>query len=170
VDLIAIGTVRTSWGLDGWLKLASHSGEWDHFRSLETVELRRRDGSSGRTFEVEGFRMHHGGGLLKLRGVDSPEAGKALAGMDLLVDRGNAAELADGEWYLCDLVGLDVVTEAGECVGKIIGMVETSDDLLEIEKSGGKSFFVPFRSEFVGEPDIEKGTIVLTATWLEGEV
>ena len=167
MDRVTIGSVRTSWGLEGWLKLSSHSGEWDHFRFLKTVELRRRGGGNGRSFEVEGFRMHHGGGIIKLSGVDSPEAGKALSGMELWVDREDAAGLESGEWYLSDLVGLVVTSQSGEELGTVIGVIESSDDLLEVRKADGRTFLVPFRAEFVGEPDLEEGIIILTATWLD---
>ncbi len=169
MDRVTIGSIRTSWGVKGWLKVTSHSGEWDHFQSLEEVELRRRGAERGRTFRVEGFRMHHGGGLIKLEGMETPEEGKTCAGMEIWVGRDRAAHLEKGEWYLRDLVGLRVISEAGESIGSIVGLIVSSDDLLEVQKSDGRTFFVPFRAEFVGEPDLKTGTIVLTATWLDDQ-
>ena len=169
MDMIAIGTVRTAWGVMGWLKLNSHSGEWTHFSDLKSVILKARDRDRKREYQVEGFRMQQGGGLMKLTGVDSPEAGKTLAGYEILVPRESAAALNDDEWYLSDLVGLSLVDAAGTTLGEIVGIIESADDLLEIRKSDGKQFIVPFRSQFVEEPDIEKGTLVLTALWLMEE-
>ena len=104
--------------------------------------------------------------MFKLAGVDSPEAGKQLSGREILVPRELAAPLQKDEWYLSDLVGLRMIDRKGTEYGRIVGIIESSDDLLEIERPEGGRFMVPFRSEFVGRPDLKKGTLVLTAVWL----
>jgi len=166
MELIVIGIVRTAWGLKGWLKLKSFSGEWEHFSHLESVNLRSRKSLREREYQVEGFRMLHGGGLIKLAGIDTPEDGKAFAGYEILVPRESGASLNENEWYLGDLVGLSLIDPEGNRIGEITGIVESADDLLDIRKTDGESTLIPFRSEFVGEPDIEKGELVLTALWL----
>ena len=110
--------------------------------------------------------MQHEDGLIKLSGVDSPEAGKTLAGYEILVPGDLGAPLNEDEWYLRDLVGLSLVDVKGTTLGEIIGIIESADDLLEIRKPDGSIFMVPFRSGFVEEPDIENGMLVLTALWL----
>ncbi len=169
MDLVAIGTVRTAWGVKGWLKLKSFSGEWDHFSALEKITLRNRHNLRDKDYRVEEFRMLQGGGLIKLAGIDNPEDGRLLAGCELLVPRELGAALKENEWYLGDLVGLALVNPEGTVLGEITGIVESADDLLEIRKTDGKSVLIPFRSDFVGEPDIDKGVLVLTALWLMDE-
>jgi 16S rRNA processing protein RimM len=113
--------------------------------------------------------MQQGGGLIKLAGIDTPEAGKTLAGSEILAPREFAAPLHENEWYLSDLIGLSLVDEAGNTLGKVVGIIESADDLLEIKKTDGKNILIPFRSSFVGEPDPGSGTLVLTALWLLDE-
>ena len=166
MDEIAIGRVRTAFGVRGWLKLYSYSGEWDHFATLESVVLKNTRPRGRKECRIEGFRMHHGGGLFKLEGIDTPEAGKSLVGWDILAPRDRAAPLDDGEWYWSDLVGLEVQGEDQDVFGEIVGVIESSDDLLEILRPDGIRFLVPFRSQFVGEPDLELGRVILRADWL----
>lgn len=167
-SLVAIGRVRTSWGLKGWLKLTSFSGEWEHFAALERITLRNMQTGALREYAVEGFQMRQGAGMFRLAGVDSPEEGKMLAGREILVPRDCAAPLGDDEWYLSDLIGLSLVGEDGRRFGTVTAVVEAADDLLEIQppEEGGRRFFVPFRSEFTGVPDMEAKTLVLEAPWL----
>jgi 16S rRNA processing protein RimM len=169
-ELIVIGTVRTAWGVKGWVKLMSFSGEWDHFADLQTVVLRPKSGRSTREYRVEDFRMHNGGGMMKLAGVDSPEVGKSLAGSEILVTQDHAAPLREGEWYLKDLIGLSLVGPDGKSFGQIVGVIEAADDLLEIERPDHRRFMVPFRTEFVGEPNLQDGVLVLNASWLADEL
>ncbi len=165
MDLVAIGVVRTSWGVKGWLKLSSFSGEWDHFTSLERITLKGSGRAGNEEFRVEGFRPHQDGLLMKLAGIDSPEEGKLLAGREILVDREFSAPLGSDEYYLRDLIGLNLIGE-NISYGTVISVIESSDDLLEIERPDATRFMVPFRAEFVGEPDLEAGTLFLTAAWL----
>lgn len=166
MDILAIGTIRTAWGVKGWLKLHSFSGEWDHFQSLEKIDLKAPGKDRIREYRVEGYRMHQGNGMFKLAGIDTPEAGKLLSGHEILVPREMGAPLQDEEWYLSDLIGLELTDGRGEVFGRIIGIVESADDLLEIERPDSSRFMVPFRSEFVGKPDLKKGKLRLDAPWL----
>ncbi|OQX29579.1 MAG: 16S rRNA processing protein RimM [Spirochaeta sp. LUC14_002_19_P3] len=165
-SLIAIGSVRTSFGVHGWVKVASHSGEWPHFYALNSVVLEDVQTGNRIPFEIEGFTMHHGGGILKFAGLDSPEKAKMLAGREILAAREFAAPLGADEWYLKDLTGLAMVTEQGGELGKIVGVIEAADDILEVRRGDGSSFMVPFRQQFVSEPDFAAQTIVLFAPWL----
>ena len=166
MDLVAIGVIRTSWGVKGWLKVKSFSGEWDHFLSLESITLKNRKSGIGRKYRVEGVKLHNGGLIIKLSGIDTPELGKTLSGSEILVSKELVSPLAENEWYIYDLVGLNLVDKDGRSLGKITGIIESSDDLLEIKQTSGKYSLIPFRSEFVEEPDLEKGIIILNETWL----
>lgn len=163
MDLIVIGLVRTSWGVKGWIKVTSLSGEWEHFSTLQALTLRRRD--RNRSFKVESFRRLGDAGAFKLAGIDSPEVGKTFAGWEILAPREYAAPLTEGQWYLADLIGLEVVG-VGERFGVVNAVIEGADDLLEVRRPDGSTFLVPFRRDFVGEPDTEAGKITLTAPWL----
>ena len=169
MDLLAIGTIRTAWGLKGWVKLSSFSGEWDHFESLDSILLRKPGEDRTREYTVEDFRMHQGLGMFKLAGVDSPEAGKRLAGFEILVPRDLAAPLGRDEWYLGDLTGLDLTDGSDGVYGRIVAVIESADDLLEVERPEGSRFLVPFRTEFVEEPDMSRRCVVLKAPWLAEE-
>jgi len=166
VDLIAIGIIRTAWGLKGWLKLSSYSGEWDHFFSLKSVLLAAKAINRPKEYEVEGFRIHQGAGQLKFVGIDSPELAKTLSGAEIMVPREQGAGLAADEWYIADLIGLRMIDADANYLGKIVSVISSSDDILEVLTPGGSRFMVPFRTEFVGEPDMENGTLVLNALWI----
>jgi len=167
MDLIVIGIVRTTRGVGGWLKLHSFSGEWKHFYGIETLILRSKNHIRQNRYQVEGFEVVHGVGTIKLRGINTPEHGKTLIGYEILVPRTQGALLKENQWYLCDLVGLEVLDTRGRVLGEVISMIEASDDIMEIRKPDGTIFMIPFRSNFVQEPNLENRTIVLSADWLQ---
>lgn len=110
--------------------------------------------------------MHHGGGILKLEGIDNPEQARTLSGQQLLVPRERASLPGLDEWYIADLTGLSVLDSTGAVLGEVVSVIETCDDLLEVRRPDGRQFMLPFRKEFVGEPNLEEGKIVLFEEWL----
>jgi 16S rRNA processing protein RimM len=173
--VLAIGRLGAPKGLRGDLKVHSYSGEFDHFLDLKSVQLRGQDPATGapRTLQLRVSRVERSGGGLSMAfaGYDSPEAARALTGMDILAERADCAPLAENEWYVADLVGLSLVLE-GKAVAKVRSVLEGgSDPWLEAVIPGaaggpGRTALVPFRKEFVGEVDLGAGTIELLAPWL----
>ena len=99
-------------------------------------------------------------------GYETPEAARVLTGLDIMVARDRAAPLKDNEWYVADLVGLDL-THEGRVVARIRSVLEGGPDpWLEAELPDGRRSLVPFRGEFVGSIDLSAGRVELLAPWL----
>jgi 16S rRNA processing protein RimM len=159
-DLV-IGVVLRSHGARGHVKVRSLSGETAHFAALHEVRLCRGDRTA--TLRVEEVIAGAGDIVrIKLAGVDTPEAARELTGWEIRVDRKQAAPLAPGEYYLADLEGCRVVAPGGE-VGTVAAVLNAgAGDLIEVRADDGRTFFVPFRDEFVGDVDVEGAVIRLT--------
>ena len=142
MDYIAIGTVYGSHGVLGHLKVGSFSGEFAHFKVLRSVQLRNR--TDRRDFNVAEVRITGRNVLIKLDGIDSPEAAKAFSRWEVWVPRELAAPLGDGEYYTADLHGCLLVCE-GDTVGTVVSVWDNgASDLLEVEKPDGSRIVVPF--------------------------
>lgn len=164
MERLTIGQIRSPHGVEGYLKAESYSGEVDHFLRLKGVDL--VSGAKVRHFEVEAARLAGRFVLLKLSGIESPEAGKQFSSWEISVDRGNAAGLGDGEYYYADLCNCAVVKGDKE-LGRVRTVCEGAGaDLLEVETPLGKRYLVPFIDQFVGAVDMTNRTVELKADWL----
>ena len=56
---------------------------------------------------------------MKIKGVDSVEMAERLKTKNLYVSRENSVDLDEDEFFIADLIGLDVFTVAGEKVGTL---------------------------------------------------
>jgi len=160
---IAIGRIRKTHGLKGYLKVMSFSGEYDHFFDITQINLKNKNQS--RVFKVDEVLPFSGEVLLKLEGIDNPETGKLLSGWEIWVSREQAAELEEGEFYYADLADCQV-----QLTGKIIGRVKTviesgSHDLLEVETENGIKL-IPFNKVFIGKVDTKNKMIELLEGWI----
>lgn len=164
-DRLAIGRIGRPHGVHGALRVHSYSEETEHFSGLEELLLTR--GAEERSARVVSMEVHGRTPVLRLEGVASPEAARAFTGYEILVPRDAAAPLAADEYYVADLVGLELIV-AGESAGRITAVVDAPQaPLLEVSTSqGGRTVLVPFLQTFVGTPDMATGRLELKAPWL----
>ncbi|MDR2069509.1 MAG: ribosome maturation factor RimM [Spirochaetaceae bacterium] len=164
-----VGLVGVPFGLKGFVKVRPLSGEDAHIRRLTSVLLRQ--GPREKTYEVEEIAGSGVVLLMKFRGVDTPEAAKALTGAELVADRAQAAPLREGEFYIEDLRGITVTLRTGEAVGEITDVLEGGGGFLaELRLPSKELRLVPFRNEFFGEVDPENRRAVLLERWILDEV
>ena len=168
-EFLAIGSVRTSHGVKGLLKVRSFSGETDHFFDLKEVTLKDKRGRE-RNFAVERVAQNGKELLMKLRGIDTPELGKTFSGWEIWVPREKAAPCEEGEFYYADLVGCRLY-HGDKTLGTVKALTEGGGGtLLEIKRAeGGDNFFVPFRKEFIGQVDVTEKTVELLELWAAEE-
>jgi len=178
-NLFVTALVGDSFGLEGFVKLNSLSGETEHLLRLKSALLLKGTGESNgetgtrRTIEEAALRGD-GAVLVRFSGVETCEEAKKLRGMKVLVEREFAAPLSDGEYYIEDLKGLSIICgnkaghgEKPETVGIIEDIVEGGGGFLaQVKLNSSKTCFIPFRNEFLGAIDHKKQTIALLAPWI----
>jgi len=90
-----------------------------------------------------------GGAIARLAECASRGDAEKLRGTTLKVSRHALPPLAEGEFYHADLLGLPVVTDAGETVGSVLAIENFgATDIIEITREpvpekGTKTFMVP---------------------------
>jgi len=172
MDWLITGRIRGTFGLEGFLKIESCSGEYEHFLNLKEIKLQLPSKGTETQppelfYQVEECVVRNADALLKLRGIDSPEAAKKLHGADILVPRDMACPLERGEFYINDLCNSDLVYK-GNSVGTIADVVEGGGGLLlEVsEAATGRTVYIPFRSQFIGKINIPAKQVELMHRWI----
>ncbi|GGL21763.1 ribosome maturation factor RimM [Sphaerisporangium melleum] len=112
---------------------------------------------------VESVRWHKNILLLGFEGVHGREAAEALRDTMLVIDSADIPPPEDpDEFHDHQLIGLSVVTAAGEQVGKIIDVLHHGQDLLVVRRGHGE-VFVPFVKALVPEVDLAAARVVVDA-------
>jgi 16S rRNA processing protein RimM len=164
-EQFVVGLVGGPFGLKGFVKVRSLSGEIGHFKRLEQVLLRQERTEQVR--EVEEVMGSPPVLMIKFKGIDTPEAARTLMGAELITDRSHAAPLKKGEFYVEDLRGLEVRALSGEVLGHITDLIEGGNgELAEVRLAAGEVRLVPFRDEFFGDVDPEARKAILLAEWI----
>ena len=153
VKEIIVGKIGAARGLDGTVKIIPLTDFDGRFDGLKEISV------GGKLFDVEEVK-HIGGQLfIKFAGVDSREAARTLTNKFLTVDRANAAPLADGEFYIFDVVGCEVF-DGDKKIGVVTNVIKTgSNDVFEV--TGEKNVLIPALKSVVRSLDVAAKKILV---------
>lgn len=114
---------------------------------------------------VTSSRWHSGRLLVRFGDRRDRQAAEELRGTILVIESDEIAAPADpDEFYDHQLIGLIVLTVAGEPVGSVTDVLHHGQDVLVIEGSGaraGAEILVPFVGQLVPEVDVVAGRLVI---------
>ena len=131
------------------------------FKRLKRVTLdtgKARD--AGTVLEIEGVKFFKQFAILKFRGIDSIEEAERYRKASLLVPRSDAVRLRKDEYFVADLIGLNVRDEDGTEIGTLKDVIETgANDVYAIDLRDGRELLLPAIKQCVLEVDVEAGFI-----------
>ena len=100
--------------------------------------------------------------ILKLEGIESMNDAELYRQCDLLVDRENAIPLEEGEYYIADLIGLRVISDEKEDLGKLTDVMQTgANDVYVVEGPAHGEILIPVIDDCVLDIDLEKGEVLV---------
>ena len=96
--------------------------------------------------------------ILKFKGYDSINDIEKYKGRDLLIRRDQAVDLDEDEYFITDLVGLQVVTDEGVNLGVLKEVMPTgANDVYIVQQENGKELLIPAIKECILDVDLEQG-------------
>lgn len=117
-EWIAIGQIARPHGLKGMVRVTPLTDTPGRFRALNQVVAEKADGTLV-PLTVESVAGHEAAPLLKFHGIDSPEQADGLRDAYLLISREEVPPLPEGNYYVFDLIGYEVLMEDGQAVGTL---------------------------------------------------
>ncbi|TLS37344.1 ribosome maturation factor RimM [Pseudalkalibacillus caeni] len=112
---------------------------------------------------VSSHRKHKQFDLLTFEGHPSINDVEQYKGGLLKVSEDQLADLEEGEFYYHDIMGLKVVTEEGEEIGKIKEILSPgANDVWVVQRSGGgKDVLIPYIESIVKDVDLQSETVTI---------
>lgn len=149
-DSICIGKVVNTHSLKGDLKVQVYSNNIDRFENLDIVYF---DKELKNFYEIERVKYHKNNVLLKLKGFDDINDVEKFKNNFIYIDKyEQGIELEEDEYYIEDLIGMQVFDENKGNIGKITDVIQREyQDLLEVNKS----IYIPYVDEFIMVVDLE---------------
>jgi 16S rRNA processing protein RimM len=160
---LLIGQVVGAHGTGGELKVQILTEDARRFGLLEQVFIGLED-EEPVARPLEGYRLHKGLALLKLKGCGDRNAAAAMRGYLVQVPRDQAIPLEEGEYFEHQILGLEVWTAAGEPLGKVVDILYTGANEVYVVQGpslGRREVLIPAIEDVVLEVDLEAGRLVV---------
>ena len=162
-EYLVIGEVLRPHGVQGELRIRILTNYPERIAKLKTVYLGMDiESPTLKPYEVVGMRMHQNYGLLTLHDITTRDKADRLRGQFIMVDMEHAVPLEEGEFYLYELLGLEVRTEDRELLGTISEVIETgANDVYVVESPRFGEVLIPVTEETVLETNIAAGIVTV---------
>lgn len=148
-EFLDCGQIVNTHGVHGEVRIVPWADSPDFLRQFSTLYV------DGAPKKVLSARVHKGSVIAKLDGVDTVEGAMLLKGKTVQLRRADA-KLPEGAFFLADIIGLDVVDEAGEKLGTLKEVLSPSRQQVYVV-AGEREILIPAVPEFILETNIEGG-------------
>ena len=157
---IECGKIINTHGCKGGLKVEPWCNSAEDFTALKSLYIKNKNEFLKYTVaKASVFKQFV---ILELKEIDDMDKAIALKNITLYADR-NDFSLEDGEYFLTDIIGLDVVdADTDKLYGKVSDIINRgASDIYVVDTPNGERM-IPAVDEFIVEVDIEKGIRVRT--------
>lgn len=148
-DRVILGKVAKAHGIKGEVKIFPYSGKPENFHHYKIIFITGKYGAEPDKYTIEKSRVTGKFALLTLQECRSRNEAEELVGLDVSVFRNDFPELSENEFYLADLEGKNVVTDDGDFLGQICGILQTGGHDIIAVKYKGREYLVPAIKEFL---------------------
>lgn len=135
-QFLQVGIISSTHGVRGEVKVFPTTDDPQRFLDLKKVLL--DTGKERISMEISGVRFFKKFVIVKFKGIDNINEIEKYKGKSLLVSRADAVPLAKDEYYIADLIEMEVVTDDGE-KGVLRDVLETGANevyVIEFEHLG----------------------------------
>ena len=148
-EFLDCGEIVNTHGVHGEVRIVPWADSPDFLCQFATLYV------DGTPRSVLSSRVHKGSVIARFDGVDSVEQAMLLKGRTVQMRRTDAA-LPEGAFFLDDIIGLNVVDEAGQKLGVLHEVLSPSLQQVYVVK-GEREILIPAVPEFILETNIDGG-------------
>lgn len=157
---LEVGQIVNTFGIKGEVKVTPFTDNINRFDDLKKVYVKTK--KEDKLYKVENVRYHKNMVLLKLEGIDNLEQAELLKNAFLEIDREDAVPLKEGQFFIADLIGLEVYTDEGKLLGKVDDIYNTgANDIYVVKDELGKQILLPGIKEVIKQVDLESEKIIV---------
>lgn len=153
-DLLQVGAIAQTHGIRGEVKVFPMTDDVRRFQKLKEIIL--DTGREKMTLEIEGVKYFKKFVILKFKGIDNINDIERYKGKALYVTRENAVKLGRDEYFIADLIDLEVYDEDGNYLGVLTNVIETgANDVYEVRFEDGREVLLPAIKQCILDIDME---------------
>ena len=153
---VAVGRINGAWGLRGHVKVTPLTTNPERFQPGSVLLI---DGEPRQVIDVT---TPKGYPCVRFEGCTNRGAADSLNGTLIEIDESDLPKLAEGEYYIHQLVGLIVVMRDGDEVGRLDEVLRTgANDVYLVRRKGRRDVLIPAIEDVVRSVDLTAGRMTI---------
>lgn len=165
-DYFEIGKIVNTQGIRGDVRIVPQTDDIKRFERLKTVDIYK--GDKKRTLTIEKVWYHKKFVIIKFLEIKTMNDAEEIKDYVIRISRDEAIELEEDEYFITDLIGIDVVTEDKNKIGTIKDVLVTGANDVYVVKTEGKDLLIPAIKKCILDVDMKNK--VMTVFIMKGLV
>ena len=153
-----VGKIVNTQGLKGEVRVYPFTDDINRFDELDVFYL---DKDFNTKWNVERVRYKGNLVIMKIKDIDSIEKAERLRDKFIYVSREDGRELEEEEYFIADMIGLDVFTVDGEKVGVLKEVLQYAANDVYVVKGEEKEYLIPATMKFVPTIDMNERKMII---------
>ena len=154
-EMLQVGVITDTHGFKGEVKVYPTTDDVNRFDYLKKAYIDSKEGLI--PVKVNAVRYFKQFVIVKFKGINNINDVEKYKKSPLLVTRDEAVPLEEGEYYIADVIGVDVITDEGDNIGKLKEVLQTgANDVYVVKGENKKEILIPAIEQCILDIDIEK--------------
>ena len=153
-DWLRLGVLTAPWGTRGEVKVRLDV-EPAYLERIARVYL----GPEHRAIDLLGVFRRGRAYTLQLRGIETMTTAETLRDVDVAIPLAEAPPLAEGEFFVADVVGLRAVTTTGRALGTVVEVLSTGANDVYVVRGDAGEVLIPAIRDVVTSIDPAAGLL-----------
>ncbi len=157
---LRVGVITSMHGVRGEVKVFPTTDDPARFKKLKECIIDQK--GEELTLNIRSVKFFKNQVILAFEGFDNRNDVEAFKDKELFVTRENAVPLAEDEFFICDILGSEVITDEGVKLGILEDVFETgANDVYSVKSPEGKEILLPAIRECILDVNVEEKKVLV---------
>jgi 16S rRNA processing protein RimM len=157
-DYLMVGVIANTHGVRGEVKVYPTTDDVNRFKKLKEIYM----GDEKAPLHIQSVKFQKNMVILGFKEYTSLNEVEGLRNKELYVDRAHAVKLQKDEYFIADLIGLEVYSDEDKLIGELTDFMQTgANDVYVVQTQSGNEVLIPAIKDCILQVSIEESRMVV---------
>lgn len=157
---LKVGIITSAHGIRGEVKVFPTTDDPERYLDLDTVYYDKKGVKT--PLHIGNVKFFKQFVILSFEEIKDRNEAELFRKTELFVTREDAVPCEEDEYFIADLLDLDVITDEGEALGVLYDVLQTAaNDVYIIKGKDDKELLIPATKECILDVDFEKNQMIV---------
>ncbi|MDI6604693.1 MAG: ribosome maturation factor RimM [Thermoanaerobacteraceae bacterium] len=158
-ELLTIGEITSAHGINGEIKVLPLTNAPERFYDLSFVYISKNQCITKHC--IENIRFLKNSVIIKFKNINNRNDAEKLRGCLIKIDEKDAIALKKDEYFIKDLINMDVYLEDGNFFGKITEVIQTGANDVYVVKTNDRSVLLPAIKQVIKKVNVDENKMII---------